>query len=334
MKDNRFILVGDIGGTKTTLAIFHPEAGPHCPVDKTTFPSRNFSSLQALIGEFLSGKQYQLGQAVFGVAGPVMDGLARVTNLSWTPDIKMLQEELGIPVRLLNDLEATAHAVPFLESKDLETLNRGRPVQHAPLAVIAPGTGLGEAFLLWNGTSYVPYPSEGGHTDFAPATPAELDLLTYLLPRFEHVSYERVCSGRGLPNLYAFLKDSGRFREPGWLHEELDREDDPTPVIIQSALEGKAVICKAALKQFVSILGSEAGNLALKVLATGGVYLGGGLPPRILPFLRSSAFIQSFSRKGRFSGLLKDIPVHVICNPEVALIGAACHGLETVQHEG
>ena len=333
MKDNQFILAGDIGGTKTTLAIFHPEAGPHRPVDKTTFPSRSYPSLQALIEEFLKGKQYQFGKAVFGVAGPVVDGQARVTNLSWTPDIQTLREALGVPVSLLNDLEAIAHALPFLESKDLETLNPGRPVQHAPLAVIAPGTGLGEAFLLWSGTSYVPYPSEGGHADFAPTTTTELELLAYLLPRFGHVSYEQVCSGRGLPNLYAFLKDSGLFQEPGWLHEELDLADDPTSVIVQSALEGKAEICTAALEQFVSILGSEAGNLALKVLATGGVYLGGGIPPRILPFLRSSTFIQSFNRKGRFSGLLSNIPVHVICNPEVALIGAACHGLETVQHD-
>jgi glucokinase len=159
-------------------------------------------------------------------------------------------------------------------------------------------------------------------------------MLAYLLPRFGHVSFERVCSGRGLPNLYAFLKDSGRFQEPGWLKEELDRVEDPTPVIVQSALEGKDEICTATLELFVSILGSEAGNLALKVLAISGVYFGGGIPPRIRPFLRSGALIQSFSRKGRFSELLQNIPVHVICNPEVALIGAACHGLEIVSHEG
>jgi glucokinase len=194
--------------------------------------------------------------------------------------------------------------------------------------VIAPGTGLGEAFLEWNGNTYRPYPSEGGHTDFAPSGTLQLKLLNYLMDRFGHVSYERVCSGIGVPNLYAFIKDSGICPEPDWLREQIAAAPDPAPVIGQAALDDKADIAVATLDLFVSILGSEAGNLALKVLATGGIYLGGGIPPRIIPFLKKAEFFHSLQNKGRFSTLLANIPIHIILNPEAALIGAARHGLE------
>jgi glucokinase len=233
---------------------------------------------------------------------------------------------------LVNDLDAVAHAIPLLEASDLETLNSGIPVKHGALAVIAPGTGLGEGFLEWNGTSYRPYASEGGHTDFAPSGPMQLKLLVYLMNRFGHVSYERVCSGIGLPNLYAFIKDSGICPEPDWLREQIAAAPDPSPVISQAALDDKAEIAVTTLDLFVSTLGSEAGNLALKVLATGGVYLGGGIPPRIIPFLKKTEFFHSFQNKGRFSSLLANIPIHIILNPEVALIGAARHGLEHAEH--
>lgn len=326
---NRLLLAGDIGGTKTTLALFTPEAGPRRPLAQATFPSREHGSLENIVAQFLTGTNVRVTEASFGVAGPVVQGRAQVTNLPWQADEHALSRALdGAPVRLLNDLDAIAHAVPFLEPSDLETLNEGQPEQHGPLVVIAPGTGLGEAFLVWDGKRYQPFPSEGGHADFAPTTPTQVELLSYLLTRFDHVSYERVCSGKGLPNLYAFLRDSGRFAEPDWLREQLASARDPTPIIVRAALENAAHISSAALRLFVSILGGEAGNLALRVLATGGVYLGGGIPPRILSQLKEPFFMRSFTRKGRFAHLLARVPLHVILNPQVALLGAACHGLE------
>jgi glucokinase len=323
------ILAGDIGGTKTALALFTPEAGPRRPLAQANFPSGDYAALEDIVRAFLSGRNERVARASFGVAGPVVEGRVQVTNLPWVVDTQTLSHALGgVPVRLLNDLEAIAYAISSLEPSDLETLNEGQPESHGPLAVIAPGTGLGEAFLLWDGTRYRPHASEGGHADFAPTTQTEVELLSYLLPHFDHVSYERVCSGMGLPNVYAYLKDSGRLAEPDWLREQLASEHDPTPIIVQAALESRSELCVETLELFISILGSEAGNLALKVLATGGVYLAGGIPPRILSRLKKPAFMQSFTRKGRFSYLLARIPVHVILNLEVALLGVACHGLE------
>jgi glucokinase len=217
---------------------------------------------------------------------------------------------------------------PLLEPADLETLNVGQLEPRGPLAVVAPGTGLGEAFLVWGGTEYRPHATEGGHTDFGPTNQEQLGLLSYLLPRFGHVSYERVCAGIGLPNIYAYLKDSGRFAEPDWLREQLASAHDQTSIIVQAALDNTAPICAETLDMFVSILGNEASNLAVKILATGGVYLGGGIPARILPKLSEPVFMRAFTHKGRFSDLLSRIPVHVILHPETALLGAACHALK------
>jgi glucokinase len=325
------LLAGDIGGTKTNLAVFSPEDGPRAPLAEATFPSARYPSLEALVREFLSQVDLKVEWASFGVAGPVAAGRATITNLPWVMEERQLQEALNLSsVRLLNDLAAIAHAVPFLEPADLHTLNVGQPAPGGAMAVIAPGTGLGEAFLTWDGSRYRPHASEGGHADFAPTNLSEVELLRYLQGRFEHVSYERVCSGRGLPNIYAYLKDSGYADEPDWLTEQLAVADDPTPVIVNAALdeERPCELCVATLNALVSILGAEAGNLALKVLASGGVYLGGGIPPRILPALQQEWFMEAFRRKGRMSDLLARVPVHVILNPKVALLGAACHGLE------
>jgi glucokinase len=321
-------LAGDVGGTKTALAIIDSELGPRNFLEKAIYPSADYPSLDALVAKFLKGKKWQLARASIDVAGPVVNGRCQTTNLPWVIEEKSLSKELGIPVRLVNDLDAIAYAIPLLEAGDLETLNPGVPVKHGALAVVAPGTGLGEAFLEWNGTDYRPYPSEGGHTDFAPSGQMQLKLLIYLMDRFGHVSYERICSGIGLPNLYAFFKDNGICSEPDWLREQIAAAPDPAPVISQAALDDKAEIAVATLDLFVSILGSEAGNLALKVLATGGIYLGGGIPPRIIPFLKKAEFFHSVQNKGRFSSLLANIPIHIILNPEAALIGAARHGLE------
>ena len=324
------LLAGDIGGTKTSLAIYSPEAGARAPLSEATFPSTQYPNLESLVREFLDQVDVPVERATFGVAGPVVGGRATITNLSWVIDEAELQSALNLStVRLLNDLEAIGYGVPFLEPEDLHTLNEGQPVSGGAIAVIAPGTGLGEAFLTWDGTRYRSHATEGGHTDFAPTNDRQVGLLRYLLESFDHVSYERVCSGMGLPNIYAYLKDSGYAEEPAWLAEDLAAADDPTPVIVNAALDSErpCELCVATLGVFISILGAEAGNLALKMLATGGVYVGGGIPPRILSILERGPFMESFRSKGRFSDLMSRVPVHVILNPKVALLGAACHGL-------
>lgn len=328
------LLAGDTGGTKTNLALFRDEESWREPVDEATFQSGNYASLEALVQDYLAQQKVSIDHASFGVAGPVMDGHATITNLPWKMDEKTLQDALHIPsVRLLNDLDAIAHAVPHLDERDVATINKGQAKPGGAIAVIAPGTGLGEAFLTWNGTAYQTHSSEGGHADFAPSNPFELDLLRYLLERFPHVSYERVCSGKGFPNIYAYLRDAGYAVEPDWLAAELAQAIDKTPVIMKAALDTTAPceIAAATLNTFVSILGAEAGNMALKVLATGGVYLGGGIPPRILPYLSSERFMQSFCNKGRLGQLLTAVPVHVILNPKIALLGAALHGFEAMK---
>ena len=325
------LLAGDIGATKTSLAIVSSEAGPRAVLAEATFPSTAYPSLEAVAREFLSHVEWQAERACFGVAGPVVRGRASITNLPWLIDEQNLQDALHLSaVHLLNDLQAIANGVPALEPADLHTLNVGQPAPGGAIAVIAPGTGLGEGFLTWDGSHYRPHPSEGGHTDFAPTDPLQAELLRYLQDRFEHVSYERVCSGLGLPNIYAYLKGSGYADEPAWLAGQLVATDDPTPVIVNSALDRArpCKLCTATLDIFISILGAEAANLALKVLATGGVYLGGGIPPRILPLLEKERFMESFRCKGRFAELLAQVPVHVILNPKVALLGAARYGLE------
>jgi len=323
-------LAGDIGGTKTSLAVYVPEKGPRDPLAQKTFPSSVYTSLDAMVQEFLSQINLTVDKATFGVAGPVVGGRAEITNLPWVMDEQGLRESLGLSsVRLMNDLEAIANGVPVLRGDDLHTLHSVEPAPGGAIAVIAPGTGLGEAYLTWDGSRYLPHASEGGHTDFAPVNDLEIGLLQYLLERFEHASYERVCSGKGIPNIYAYLRDSGYAPEPDWLAAELAAAADQTPVIARHALDRDqgCDLCVATLDAFVSILATEAGNLALKILATGGVYLGGGIPPRILPALEASRFLNGFWDKGRMTALLKSMPVHVIVNRDVALLGAACHCL-------
>ena len=323
------LLAGDIGGTKTDLAIFASDRGPRAPLAEASFQSPRYAGLETLVQEFFEKVRLPVAAACFGVAGPVVAGRARVTNLPWVIDEGRLRETLRLDhVQVVNDLDAIAHAIPLLEADDLETLNPGTPVPGGAVAVIAPGTGLGEGFLTWDGARYRAHPSEGGHTDFAPTNPAELGLCRYLQSRVDHVSYERVCSGIGLPNIYAFLKDSGFAEEPAWLAERFEAAADATPVIVDAALgDAPVALCAETLRMFVSILGAEAGNLALKVLATGGVYLAGGMPRRIVSALKSGGFTQAFRRKGRFAELLDRIPVNIVLNPRTALIGVASLGL-------
>jgi len=328
MKKQQY-LAGDIGGTKTVLALFTVEDGPNQSIEGRIFPSTGYASLEEIVHQFLSEKDVEVIGASFGVAGPVFQGRSEITNLTWVVDSQTLSQEIGgVPIEVLNDLFAIAQSIPYLAPADLETLIAGQPVEHGTLGVIAPGTGLGEAFLVWTGEHYQPCSSEGGHASFGPETPLELELLNFLWPRFGHVSFERVCSEIGMANLYTFLRDGKGYPEPDWLREQLAGVSDPTPVIVQNALQNMAEICSQTLDLFATILGSEAGNLALKVLATGGVYLGGGIPPRIPPTLRKGLFRRAFTNKGRFAEMLNRVPVYVIRHRHAALLGAACHGMQ------
>lgn len=320
------LLAGDIGGTKTRLAIFSVEDGPRKPLAETVFPSDDYASLEEIVRKFLSQHDYEIERASFDVAGPVVNGQAKITNLPWVVDADEIAETFGFRwVHLLNDLEAVAYSIPFLQPEDLHTLNPGQAVEHGSIAVIAPGTGLGEGYLTWNGSGYDAHASEGGHTDFAPTDALQVGLVSYLQVQGDHVSYERVCSGLGIPNIYAYLRNSSYAVEPDWLAQAIAEAEDPTPIIMNAALEKKAgcELCSATLDMFVSILGAETGNLALKILATGGVYIGGGIPPRILPALESGKFMRAFTNKGRLAELLVRMPVHVILYPNAALLGTA-----------
>ncbi len=326
------VLAGDLGGTKTNLAILALGGDAHRPLAEGTLSSADFPSLEALVARFLEdrGGDFAIARASFGVAGPVVKGKATITNLPWRLDELRLRGALKIPsVHLLNDLEAVANSVPLLQAGDVETLNEGPGSPHGAIAVIAPGTGLGEGYLTWDGRRYRGHASEGGHVDFAPTTPRQRGLLQYLALRYDHVSYERVCSGLGIPNIYDYLRDSGEEREPEWLAARLSARHDRTPAIVAAALdkETPCPIAAATLDMFVSILAAQAGNLALTLLATGGVYLGGGIPPRILPRLHQEDFMSAFVSKGRFKDLLSNVPVHVIVNAKSALLGAAHHVL-------
>jgi glucokinase len=325
------VLVGDIGGTKTILALFSTEAGPRNPLAEITYSSLKYKTFDAMVCEFQESIKTTIDAACFGVAGPVVNGKARVTNLAWVVDGPKLQSIFHwSAVALLNDLESVGYAIPVLEKEDLYTLSSGNPASDGCIAVIAPGTGLGEGFLTKDCGSYHVHPSEGSHAAFAPVGALQIGLLNYLNAcGHKHVSYERVCSGGlGIPNLYAYLKTTG-LEEPGWLTEKLKSVRDPSPVIVNAAHD-TAQTCQLAtttLSMFVSILGAEAGNLALKVLSTGGIYFGGGISPRVLVDLKKPEFLEALRSKGRFRQLLTDMPVHVILNAKAGLFGAAAFGL-------
>ena len=323
------LLAGDIGGTKTHLAIYTLEKGPRAPLVEARFPSDDYPHLEDIALEFLAERVHEITHACFGVAGPVVKGHVKTTNLPWEMDERALCSALQVQqVYLLNDLESVANAVPALQSEDLFMLNEGQAMPGGAIGIVAPGTGLGEGFLTWDGERYLAHPSEGGHTDFGPNTETEFELARYWSSRKGHVSYEHVCSGLGIANIYQFFKDTGYASEPDWLAAQLAAAEDPTPIIVTTAQEQDVPLCTATLETFVGILGAEAANMALTVLATAGVYLGGGIPPRILPSLQSGRFMQAFTNKGRFASLLQRVPVKVILNPNAGLMGAAAYGLD------
>ncbi len=317
------ILAGDIGGTNTRLAFFDVANGKVRMASVSVFPSRQYSGLDEIVNKFVAGSEFRPEAACFGIAGPVRSGRVEASNLPWVIESTRLADELGLKsTMLINDLEANAWGIAELEEKDVVQLNkvRGSPVGNQ--AVISAGTGLGEAGMSWDGTEYHIFASEGGHSDFAPRNELEIDLLRYLSARFGHVSYERIVSGPGLVNVYHFLRDTKRETEPQWLAEEME-QGDAAAAISRAGVADKCPLCVQALDLFISLYGAEAGNLALKMMAVGGMYLGGGIAPKIIAKLAGPLFMQSFVSKGRFQALLENIPVRVITNDKTALMGAA-----------
>jgi len=317
------ILAGDIGGTHARLAFFDVLNGHFNLVSASVFPSREYSGLDEIVAKFVKDSATRPQTACFGVAGPVRNGRVEASNLPWIIESKRLADELKLSrTFLINDLEANAWGIPALDPKDVVPLNRVKDNPRGNQAVISAGTGLGEAGMYWDGSQYQVFASEGGHGDFAPNNELEIELLRYLRVRFGHVSYERIISGPGLVNVYHFLRDTGRGTEPPWLTEEMATMD-PAASISRAALEAKCPLCEQAVDLFVSIYGAEAGNLALKIMATGGIYLGGGIAPKMLAKLSGPLFMQAFVSKGRLQPLLEAIPVKVITNDGTALLGAA-----------
>jgi glucokinase len=327
---SQMLLVGDIGGTKTLLGLYEPGRGARQAVAQEEFRSGDYPGLAGMVREFLQQAGQTADYACFDVAGPVVRGRARLTNLPWTLAEEPLARELGFKrVTLLNDLKAIAYAVPRLEAGEVHTIHAGDPDPHGAMAVIAPGTGLGEAYLVWSGTEYIACSSEGGHSDFGSADEMQVELWRYMAKKHGHVSCERVCSGLGISVIYDFLRDKRYAPELTEFAARLASASDRTPLITQAALTDAAAnpLSAAALQLFVTILAAEAGNLALKILATGGVYLAGGIPPRILPLLEDGSFMEAFVNKGRLSGLMKDIPVQVVVS-RAALLGAVFYGFD------
>lgn len=316
------ILAGDIGGTSTRLAYFDTADGQLRPVAEERFPSRDAASLEEIVDRFDDAHGLTAERACFGIAGPVRHGKVRTPNLPWSVDAGELARILGIgEVLLINDLEANAYGIDLLLPGDFADLNPGVSDPTATIAVVSAGTGLGEALAYWDGTGHRPLPSEGGHADFAPRNELEADLLLYLRAEHGRVSTERLVSGPGLRNIYRFLRDTRHLAENPAVVEEM-RRGDPSAAITKAALAGECSLCGQVLDLFVSLYGAEAGNVALRYLATGGVYLGGGIAPKIIDRLRGPGFMLAFTAKGRLSPLLESIPVRVILNDRTALLGA------------
>jgi glucokinase len=317
------ILAGDIGGTHTRLAFFDVVDGRFSLVSASVFPSREYSGLDEIVAKFVYTANLRPDTACFGIAGPVRNGRVEASNLPWLIEAKRLADELKVKKAvLINDLEANAWGIPALDAKDVVELNHVKEPPVGNQAVIAAGTGLGEAGMYWDGLQHHVFASEGGHGDFAPRNQLEVDLFNYLRTRFGHVSYERIVSGPGLVNVFNFLRDTGHGTPPQWLIDEM-AHSDPAAAISRAAIDSKCALSEQALDLFVSIYGAEAGNLALKIMATGGVYLGGGIAPKMLAKLSGPLFMQAFTGKGRMQALLESMPVRLITNDQIALLGAA-----------
>jgi glucokinase len=317
------LLAGDIGATHSRLSIFDARGPKLVLLRKESFPSKEYRGIQEILARFLSGHPERPEYACLGVPGPVTGGRSVTTNLPWAVDG---EEILSMPgfrkVWLLNDLEAIAHGLSALDPGDLHSMTSFSVVAGGNRAVIAPGSGLGEAGLHWDGDRYRPFASEGGHCGFAPSDPEQIELLQYLAAMFQNVSWERVLSGPGIVHIYSFLRDSGRGIEPDWLKARFE-SGDPAALIAEAALEGRSPLCERTLELFFDLLASEAANLCLKLMAVGGIYIAGGIVPKILPKLDRDRFMRSFLNKGRLAKVLETFPLHIVLNDEVGMRGAA-----------
>jgi glucokinase len=319
------ILAGDVGGTKVDLGLYDFTNGKLKPTRDKVYKARDYTGLEVIVKEFLGADK--VTAACFGVPGPVRDGRLRLTNLPWTLDSRELSAGLDIQhVFLINDLEANGYGVAELAPDQIYTLSEGDASQIGNRALIAAGTGLGEGLLIWNGHKHIPYPSVGGHTDYAPRNEDEIDLLRFLKEKYNgRVSFERVVAGMGLTSIYEFLREVRGMEEPASLAKKIAEVGDPNAVITEMALSAKSEICEKALDMFVSAYGAESGNLALKVLSVGGLYVGGGIAPRIIEKLKDGTFMKAFTEKGRLSQLLINMPVRIILEPRAAQLGAAAY---------
>jgi glucokinase len=329
MKSLSYILAGDIGGTKTELALFDA-ARPNVSglVKEERFVSRDFDSLESLVEKFLDGHTERLAAACFGVAGPVIEDVSRITNLPWLIDEEAMRRRFGVgQVHLINDLEATGHGILGLSDDQLVVLNKGDAVEHGNRAVIAAGTGLGEAAFRWTDDRYEVLASEGGHADFAPRNEIEIELLRFLLTKHKRVSYERVLSGPGLVNVYDFLKARDGAVHDG-LDDELANSEDKAKAISKAGMENKSELAAQALDIFAAMYGAQAGNLVLTFNATGGIYLAGGIAPKLAAKLSDGTFLRAFKDKGRLSPMVAASPVFIVMNPKTALMGAAKYAAE------
>jgi glucokinase len=317
------ILAGDIGGTNARLAYFQPQNGHLRLVSERTFPSREHSELGEIVTQFLDASSTKPEAACFGIAGPVRNGRVETSNLPWVIEQSRLAKQIHLPATLLiNDLEASAWGIGALEPTDLVPLNHVSGPAVGNQAVIAPGTGLGEAGLFWDGSRHHVFACEGGHCDFAAQGDLQIELLRFLRARFGHVSYERILSGPGLVNVYEFLRDTGCGKESDEFAVLLSNSD-PAAAISRAALDGTEPLAEKALELWITVYGAEAGNLALKTMATGGIFLAGGISPKILSKLKGPLFMQAFLEKGRLRSLVEAVPVQVVTNEQAGLLGAA-----------
>lgn len=318
-----YLLAGDVGGTKTTLAIYASEdAAPLILVREAWFPSQYYEGLEPILSGFLRSGNESIAAAAFGLPGPVLEGEVQTTNLPWHVTVADIARVIACPrVRLMNDLETTAYGALYLPETATHTLNIGVP-RRSNRAVIAAGTGLGQAFLAWDGVRYRPMATEGGHADFAPRNEQEIELFRFLHQQYGHVSYERLLSGPGLFNIFTFL-DQALHRPVASVVRERLLSEDPAAVVGQAGVTSLCSTCEEAVDLFLSVYGAQAGNLALTVLALGGVYIGGGIITKLLPRLPQSGFLPSFLNKGRHTALMAEIPVSILLNPATSQLGAA-----------
>lgn len=323
------ILAGDIGGTNTRLTLYHAQAQNRLEtVTEVVYSSRDYPDFSAVLEDFHTKITGQLVErACFGVAGPVVDQTCNATNLPWYVAAREIQEAFGFDQTwLLNDLEASAWAIDALTAADLHLLHPGKTTPGGNRSIVSAGTGLGEAGIFWDGSHYHPFASEGGHADFSPTNLLEYELLEWLSDHHGHVSWERLVSGPGLENIYCFLLSFHQSDTPDWLQQEA-KTHGLAPAISEAAMSGRDALCLEALDLFVQLYGREAGNHALKLMAQGGVYLGGGIAPSILDHLKTGGFVETFLDKGRMRPLLETMPVYVILNDKASLLGAARYAL-------